>query len=485
MSVSKPSPEDDIRELLEAVAAYSPRADVALVRNACNYAASALAGLGLRNGAPALSRPMAVARTLARLCVDETVIAAGLLYDVALNRDDRGAAYEDIRNLLGKEVADIVDGAVKCGRGKLALEKTLPEQTPGDHTRKVQLALSADIRVLLVMLADRVYELHSLDYLPEHKREPIIREAVNIHLPLVRLMGLGLVQEELEGCIFRQRLPDACRRIGDWLEKRRRSDEKSLREAEAMLRERLEATGIQARMKSGIKPPHSIHKERTAWNLDLDEISAVVVTVIVKDIRECYETLGLAFFIWKPFIDRFRDCITAPAPGRSRGLHATVFGPGGQRLDLHIATEALARQAERGLLTSWWDEEGGLIDPGCRFGQLREMLEMAPHPRQPSRIRAAGSDIIGVLTPKGAVLDLPKGATPVDFAYRIHTELGNYCVGAKVNGRLMPLGTELHRGDIVEIFTHPEARPSRDLLEIVKTGKARKCIRRFLRMEER
>lgn len=489
----------DIENILDTLGSYNPEANLDLVRKAHDHAASALAGLTLRNGAPTLSRSLAVAHTLSLLRVDETVIAAGLVYDTALMMDGGSDPCEDIRKNFGSEVAAIVAGAIKADQMRFSYAEqrgeTLRDQQPEDHIRKLQLALSEDVRVLLVILAYRMHELLYLGCQPQHRQERIARETRDIYLPLVHRLGLGAVEDELEDRIFRHLQPEAYHRIRKWLEKRRPSDETHIREVSVLLHDALETTGIDAAIKGGVKPIHSIHTEHTApAGLDLDEIDTVIVTVIVKNTQECYEALGLAYSIWKPVPGRFGDFIASPAVDMRRGLRTTVLGPRMKRAELLIRTEGMHSQAERGMLSCWWNEDGGLVklshrpDHVRRFDELRELLELVQYQRpdfdpEPP-IWDPLSDIIVVFTPNGALQELPRGATPVDFAYRIHTELGNHCIGAKVNGKLSPLHSELHSSDIVEIIISAKGHPSRDWLSFVKTEKARKRIRRFVRMEE-
>lgn len=470
--------DDSIRELLDTIAAYKSEADFTLVRKAYAYAASALAGQRLRDGSPAILRPLAVARTLAFLRVDETVIAAGLLFDPA----QWNTAAEDIQIHFGGEVADIVDGVIKT----ISAGYEYREQPHDGHIRERLQTMAEDVRVLLIMVADRLRAMHSLHCLPRHRLERIVLETRDIYLPLVHRLGLRRIEEELEELCFRELHPGVYYRIREWLDKRRSSDEEYIRESIGMLRGILDAYGMQAALEGRISDAYGIFCKMTAGNLGLDEIrGAIILNVIVKDTKECYEALGLVYTTWKPVPDTFNDHIATPTASMYQGLHTTVIDSRGEHLEMRIRTEAMDRLAERGLISLWWNEEGGLVRPGDRrFDRIREMLETEQYSCQlPTHFNPCEKTIV-VFTPTGAIMDLPRGATPVDFAYKIHTAVGTHCIGAKVNCRLMPLSTELRSGDTVEIIAHTKGRPNRNWLEFVKTDLARKRIRYFLRTED-
>lgn len=468
-----------IQDILDILGANNPQADFDLARRAHAYAESAHAGQTLRNGAPYIAHPLAVADTLARLGLDATAVAAGLLQHAVV---DTEASIKGIEEAFGEELAGIVDGLTKIDLLRFENE----EGRRGGNIRETLLAVSENIRALIVHLADRLQALRALYCQSPHRQQRIARETMDIHIPLAKFLGLHRIELELEGFCFRYTRPEAYGRINDWLEKRRAEDEEYIREVTDILRGVLDGHGIQADLKSRIKRVSRIFHAMTARNPDLDAVHGLITfRIIVNDVKDCYVALGLLHAAWRPVPGGCRDYIAVPKANGYQALHTTVTGPRGKHMDVHIRTEEMDRLAENGPVSRWWSEAGRRVrGKGARCSnRLRAMLEMEEYPERFPPPPPTG--YIVVFTPKGAIKELPNNATPVDFAYQIHTELGDRCVGAKVNGRLAPLHAALHSGDTVEIILSASGRPRPDWLRFVKTRKARTRIRRFVRAEER
>lgn len=459
-----------LTELLDVLATYNPESDLDLVRKVYTSAESAYAGMTLLNGAPYISHPLAVAHTLAGLRLDAATVAAGLL-NHTVPVDNRETAIKDIKDAFWEEVVDIVEEAAE-----FHLAGTANHQGARDkNVHKMLLARCKDIRALILALADFLQTMRAFAYRGPHRLQRVAREIMDVYAPLANHLGLHRMELELEDLCFRCLQPDVYARISDWLKERRPTDEEYISEVTGILRGILDEYGIQASLKSRIKQASRVFHTMTAQNLDLDEVPGIIVfRIIVQDKKDCYAALGLVHDTWKSLPGRIRDYISMPKANGYQSLHTTVIGPGGKRMEVQIRTEEMDRLAEDGPIARWGYAEG------CR--RLRELPEMENDSGRVPRPPLNGD--IYVFTPKGAARILPKDATPVDFAYQIHTEMGNRCVGAKVNHRLAPLSTELHSGDIVEIFMSAKGSPRSDWLEFVKTDKARARIRRFIRMEE-
>ena len=475
-----------IQQILDSVAANNSEADLSLVQKAYVYAASAHAGQTRLSGEPYLSHPLEVANTLAGLRLDEASIVAGLLHDTV---EDTKATIEDIEAEFGGEVAAIVDGVTKISQMSFETK----EEQQAENIRKMILAMSEDIRVLIVKLADRLHNMRTLAFQKSHKRKLIAQETMDIYTPLANRLGLHRMKLELEELSFRYMKPDAYAQISEWLEKHRADDEEYISEVINLVDDILNTNGISGRIKGRIKHPYSIYHKMVAQNLTLDEMHDIIAfRVIVADLKDCYAVLGLIHATWRPVPGRFKDYISMPKANMYQSLHTTVIGPRNERMEVQIRTEEMDRLAENGLASHWLYKEGGRVRAKDvrQFTWLREMLDWQKMESDSREfLRSLRFDLfkdeIYVFTPKGEVKELPEDATPVDFAYQIHTQVGNTCVGAKVNGKLVPLSASLHSGDIVEIITNAHRHPSRDWLKFIKTAKARTRIQHYVRTEER
>ena len=475
-----------IQDILDKVEKYQTREDVELVRKAYVYAAAAHAGQTRLSGEPYLSHPLAVADTLAEMRLDGATVAAGLLHDTV---EDTRATIEEIDESFGEDVADIVDGVTKISM----LSFDSKEAQQAENIRKMILAMNEDMRVLFVKLADRLHNMRTLEFMKPEKQRRIAQETMDIYAPLANRLGLHRVKLELEDLSFRYTSPDAYSHVAEWIERHKADDSEYINDVIKSLQETLAKNGIKARVKGRIKHIYSIYRKMNSLNLALDEMHDIIAfRAIVEDLKDCYAALGLVHANWKPVPGRFKDYISMPKRNMYQSLHTTVIGPRGERMEVQIRSEEMDRLAEHGLASHWLYKEGGRVKAKDvrQFTWLREMLDWTKMESDSREfLRSLRFDLfkdeIYVFTPRGAVKELPENATPVDFAYQIHTQVGDHCAGSKINGKLMPLSTPLKSGDTVEIITVPNRHPSRDWLKFVKTAKARTRIQHFIRTEER
>lgn len=475
-----------MQNILSRLAANSTEAEQALVRKAYAYAAAAHAGQVRLSGEPYLSHPLAVAEVLAELGFDAHSVAAGLLHDTV---EDTKVTLEEVDAEFGEQVADIVDGVTKISM----MTFDSKEEQQAENIRKMILAMSHDIRVPIVKLADRVHNMRTLDFQKAHKRQRIAQETMDIYVPLANRLGLHRLKLELEGLSFKYIHPDVYAQISDWLESNQVVERQLIAKIIAKLEGILSSNQIEGTVWGRIKHIYSIYKKMTEQNLTLDDMHDILAfRVIVKDVRDCYAVLGLVHAQWKPVPGRFKDYISMPKANGYQSLHTTVIGPEGERIEIQIRTEEMHRQAEHGVAAHWLYKEKGRVNSKDleQFSWLREIFERQGDEADSREFMHSlkldlFKDEVYVYTPAGDVKELPEGATPLDFAFHIHSKVGHHCAGAKINGRLMPLGTPLKNGDIVEIITDPSRNPNRDWLKIVKTARARSRIQRYLRTEER
>ncbi len=465
-----------IQEILDKVAANNQSADLELIQRAYVFAATAHAGQTRLSGEPYLSHPLAVAATA----------AAGLRHDTV---DDTSATIEESDENFGEEAADIVDGVTKISM--IPFENK--EEAQAENIRKMILAMSHDMRVLMVKLADRLHNMRTLDFQKAHKQKRIAQETMDIYAPLANRLGLYLLKRDLEDLSFKYLRPDVFNQIDHWLDKHQVVEKHIIDKVVGLIQDLLASNRIQGQVYGRIKHKYSIYKKMQSQSLTLDEMHDIMAfRVLVKDIRDCYAVLGLVHSQWRPVHGRFKDYISMPKANGYQSLHTTVIGPEGERIEIQIRTEEMHRQAEHGVAAHWLYKEKGRVNSKDleQFSWLREIFERQGDETDSREFMHAlkmdlFKDEVYVYTPAGDVKELPEGATPLDFAFLIHTKVGQHCAGAKVNGRLMPLSTELKNGDIVEIVTDPARNPNRDWLKLVKTAKDRSRIQRYLRTEER
>ena len=477
----------DIQILFDMLASSMPEDERDLVRRAYTIAQDAHAGQFRLSGESYFSHPFAVACILAELGFDGHTVAAALLHDVV---EDSDATMEDMVERFGPQVAAIVDGVTKIS--KMTFESR--EEAQAENIRKMILAMSQDIRVPIVKLADRLHNMRTLEFQKPHRQQPIAKETMDIYAPLANRLGLHRVKLELEDLSFKYLKPDVYGQIAEWMETNKVVERKLISRIIAHIEVTLKSNDIEGSVWGRIKHAFSIQKKMQEQNLTLDDMHDILAfRVIVKDVRDCYAVLGLLHAEWKPVPGRFKDYISMPKANGYQSLHTTVFGPEGERIEIQIRTEEMHHMAEHGVASHWlYKERHHVVDlkAAPQFEWLREIVDRQ---RDESDSRDFMSslrldlfkDEVYVFTPRGDVKELPEGATPLDFAFLIHTEVGSRCVGAKVNGKLVPLSTTLKSGDTIEIITDKNRHPSNDWLRFVKTAKAKNRIQQYLRTEER
>lgn len=475
-----------IQEILDKVTSRHTNANLELVRSAYVFAAAHHAGQMRLSGEPYLSHPLAVANILAEMGFDEASVAAGLLHDTV---EDTKATIDELAEQFGDEVADIVDGVTKISL--IPFENK--EEAQAENIRKMILAMSHDMRVLMVKLADRVHNMSTLDFQKEYKQKRIAQETMDIYAPLANRLGLYRVKQQLEDLSFKYLRPDMFNHITQWLSDHRVVEKQIIDTVVEQLEILLEENDLVGSVKGRIKHKYSIFKKMTSQSLTMDEMHDIMAfRVLVDDLKDCYAVLGLVHSVWKPVHGRFKDYISQPKANGYQSLHTTVIGPDAERIEIQIRTNEMHRHAEHGVAAHWLYKEKGRVNPKDleQFTWLREIFERQRDESDSKEFMHAlkldlFKDEVYVYTPAGDVKELPEGATPLDFAFLIHTKVGDHCSGAKVNGRLVPLGTPLQNGDTVEIITDPSRNPNRDWLKMVKTAKARGRIQHYLRTEER
>ena len=458
-----------------------------LVRQAFAYAEQQHEGQFRLSGEPYFSHPFSVAGLLAEQGFDGHTVAAGLLHDVV---EDSKATIEDVKEMFGSQVADIVDGVTKIGMMRFESR----EEEQAENIRKMILAMSHDIRVPIVKLADRLHNMRTLDFQKPHRKQPIAKETMDIYAPLANRLGLHRVKLELEDLSFKYLRPDMYNQIDEWMETNKVVERQLISRIIQRIEEVMKANDIEGAVWGRIKHAYSIYKKMQEQNLTLDDMHDILAfRVIVNEVRDCYAMLGLVHAEWKPVPGRFKDYISIPKANGYQSLHTTVFGPEGERIEIQFRTEEMHRLAEHGVASHWLYKErthAVNMQDAPQFEWLREIVDRQ-RDESDSRVFMDSlkmdlfKDEVFVFTPRGEVKELPEGATPLDFAFLIHSEVGSHCVGAKVNGKLLPLSTTLKSGDTVEIITDKNRHPSGDWLKIVKTAKAKNRIQQYLRTEER
>ena len=475
-----------LNDITSQVLTYHPKADISLIERAYVYSAKVHQGQVRLSGEPYLTHPLEVAYFLTQMKMDVVSVAAGLLHDTI---EDTGVEPSEIERLFGKETANIVDGVTKISK----MQFSSTEEQKAENMRKMILAMSNDIRVIIVKLGDRLHNMRTLGFQPVNKQEIIARETLDIYAPLAGRMGIYWLKSELEDLCLYYLEPEIYERIRSELVERRETREKFIREVIEILSEKLKEAGIQATIKGRQKHLYSIYKKMKEQNLSPNQVYDIVAfRVIVSSLKECYEVLGIIHAAWKPVLGRFKDYISLPKANMYQSLHSTVIGPLGQRMEVQIRTWEMDHVAEEGIASHWKYKEGAessKVDEK-QFSWLRQLLEWQKNLEDPQEfMESVRLDLfpneVYVFTPKGAVREFPKGATPIDFAYSIHSEIGDKCIGARVNGRMVPIRYQLKNGDIVEIITSSKHQPSKDWLDFVVTPRAKTKIRQWIMRQER
>jgi GTP diphosphokinase / guanosine-3',5'-bis(diphosphate) 3'-diphosphatase len=473
--------------LLEKVRSYSPDADLELLRRAYVFSALEHKGQVRHSGEPYLIHPLEVADSLADMKLDVVAVAAGLLHDVV---EDTLTTPERIAELFGPEIAHVVEGVTKIG----AIPFSSSEERQAENFRKMLLAMVDDIRVILVKLADRLHNMRTLQHLPEERRVKIAQETLDIYAPIANRLGMSKVKNELEELSFKYLEPKAYDALRAKVEAKRKSAEAVIDELTRTLRTKLEDAQVPIITLDGrIKRLYSIHNKLKRQKIDLDRVyDFVAVRVITQSVKDCYAALGIIHQTWSPVPGRIKDFIAMPRPNGYQSLHTSVISEHGFPFEVQIRTDEMHRRAEEGIAAHWKYKEGRVGDHRDEryFQWMRQLLEVQQEVRDPQEfLQNLKIDLypeeVYIFTPKGEVRSLPRGATAVDFAYTVHTDVGHQCVGARINGRIMPLRTRLQNGDIIEIVTQAGHKPSRDWLTFVATSRARSKIRHVLVTEER
>ena len=473
-------------EIVRKVQISRPGDDLGLLRKAYEFSASEHKAQTRISGEPFVSHPLAVANVLADMKLDVVCLVAGMLHDVV---EDTPTTIDRIGQEFGPDVARIVEGVTKISR----IEFVSPEVQQAENLRKMVLAMVDDIRVVLVKLADRLHNMRTLEHLPPEKRERIARETIEIYAPIAHRLGMGKIRGELEDLAFRHLEPQAFEDVKKAVESRRKVSEEFLEEVRALVDAKLKEHSIPARIDGRIKRLFSIWQKLKKQHINIDQVyDLLAIRILTDSVKNCYAALGVIHNTWRPVPGRIKDFIAIPRPNLYQSLHTSVIGPHGQPFEVQIRTEEMHRVAEEGIAAHWKYKDGRPLaqQDEERFAWLRHLVEWQQEMRDPSEfLSTLRIDLYPeeayAFTPKGKVIVLPRDATPIDFAYAIHTEVGHHCVGAKVNGRIVPLKYKLRNGDIVEIQTQPNHTPSRDWLALVKTSRARDKIKHWINLAQR
>ena len=475
-----------LKTLIEEIPKYQPGADLDLLARAYEFSAASHKGQHRASGEPYLSHPLEVASLLVDFKMDVTTVTAGLLHDVL---EDTKATKADLQREFGQEIADLVDGVTKIG--KLAFSSR--EERQAENFRKMLVAMARDLRILMIKLADRLHNMRTLDYLPQDKAKKIAQETLDIYAPLGHRLGMAKVKAELEDLALRALNPEDYVDLQKRVAKRRLEREADINQVITILERKLTEVGIESQIRGRPKHFYSIWKKMHDQGREFDEIyDLTAVRVLTRSVRDCYGALGVIHSLWKPVPGRFKDFIAMPKVNMYQSLHTTVIGPKGDPVEIQIRTWEMHRIAEEGIAAHWLykEKKSGKDKLDESLLWLRQLIETQQDMKDPREFMDTVRvdlfpDEVYVFTPKGDVKALPEGATPIDFAYGVHTKVGEHCVGAKVNGKLVPLRYTLRQGDIVEIVTSPNQHPSRDWLKIVKSTRARSKINQWLKVEER
>ncbi len=474
-----------VLDIVERVQATRPSANVELIHKAYVFTAKVHHGQLRMSGDPYLIHPLNVAYSLADWNLDEETVATGLLHDTV---EDTVATIDEIRELFGDSVALLVDGVTKISRvtiSDVAAQKA-------ESLRKMILAMGKDLRVILVKLADRLHNLRTIEHLSPDKQAAIARETVEIYAPIAARLGMSRVRGEMEDRCFAVLHPSQYKELSLQAEERRQNTAGHIREVITLLETKCREAGIDAVISGREKHLAGVYQKMNRQGIDFDHVYDFIgFRIITKTLRECYGALGIVHNLWKPVPGRFKDYIAMPKTNLYQSLHTTVFGPNSEMIEIQIRTEDMHALAENGVAAHWKYKEGRRTaeKEDQMFLWLRQILELQQDMKDPREFMDTVKvelfpEEVYVFTPRGDVKEIPRGGTPIDFAYAVHTEVGNQCVGAKVNGRMVPLKTELKNGDVVEIITQPSHKPSRDWLKIAKTNKALTKIRSVLRQEQ-
>ncbi|MDP2862390.1 MAG: bifunctional (p)ppGpp synthetase/guanosine-3',5'-bis(diphosphate) 3'-pyrophosphohydrolase [Desulfobacterales bacterium] len=476
-----------ITDIIDKVTENNPDADLDILDRAYIYSARVHEGQVRLSGEPYLSHPLEVAGILADMKLDVVSIAAGLLHDVI---EDTRATPEEISALFGQEISNIVSGVTKLSKLPFSDSQAARQ---AESIRKMFLAMADDIRVILIKLADRLHNMRTLQFQSEEKRIKIAQETLDMYSPIAARLGIYWIKHELENTSFMYLQPDEYSKIKNLVSKDKEEREKYVETVKSYIQKKMDENNLKGEVSGRYKYYYSIYQKMIKQNLEFDQVYDIIAFRIILDtIPQCYEALGLVHALWKPIAHKFKDYIGFPKPNMYQSLHTSVVGPIGERIEIQIRTWEMDGVAKSGIAAHWSYKEGKSIDDNIskKFSWIQKLVDNQEECKDPveflENVRIdLYPDEVYVFSPKGAIKSLPKGATPIDFAYLIHTEVGNQCAGAKVNGRIVPLNFELQTGNIVEIVTAKGHHPSKDWLKFVKTVKARSRIRQWIKTQEK
>jgi GTP diphosphokinase / guanosine-3',5'-bis(diphosphate) 3'-diphosphatase len=477
-----------LAELIERVKSYHPQCDTDLIAKAYEYSMRAHEGQKRKSGDPYFVHPASVAGIITELKLDGASVCAALLHDVV---EDTLATHEDIQAEFGLEIADLVDGVTKLSQ----INFTSKEDRQAENFRKMVVAMARDIRVLLVKLCDRLDNMRTLEFMKPESQERIARETMDIYAPLANRLGMQRFKAELEDLSFKYTEPEAYKNLASKVAKTRKDRERYIEDTCRTIQAKMAEQGFPAEVTGRAKHLYSVYRKMLAQDSDFEQVYDIIAfRVVVETVADCYAVLGVIHSRWTPVPGRFKDYIALPKPNQYRSLHTTVIGPRRERIEIQTRTHEMNKVAEHGIAAHWKYKErlSGGMDPrdAESFAWLRELMEVQRELKDPAEFLESVKvdlfqDEVYVFTPRAEVQVFPRGATPVDFAYSIHSDLGNHCSGARVNGAIVPLRYKLHSGDVVEIITNAQQQPSKDWLDFVVTGRARNRIRSYLRSEQR
>ena len=475
-----------LNDIVDEILQYNPNADIPMVEKAYIFSAKAHKGQTRLSGEPYLIHPLEVAYTLTRMNLDVPSVVSGLLHDTI---EDSYVSKKEIESYFGKEIAELVDGVTKISK----IQMKSSEDSRVESYRKMILAMSKDIRVILVKLADRYHNMKTLNFLSRDKQVEIARETLDIYAPLAHRLGIEWLKGELEDESFKYLKPVEFDVIKEKIAKKKRERDAYISEVKELLKTKLGEVGVKAEISGRAKRLYSIYKKMVLEGVNIDNIyDLTAFRIMVDTVKECYETLGYVHSFFKPIPGKFNDYIALPKANMYQSLHTKVMGPHGEKIEVQIRTQDMHKIAEEGIAAHWKYKEGKVFNAkeDRIFAWLRRIIEWQQELKDSKEFMEVFKidlfpDEVYVFTPRGDVRELPKGATPVDFAYAIHSDLGHKCVGAKVNGKLVPLRYVLKSGDTVDILTNPTHKPSKDWLGFVATSKAKTKIRQWIKTEQR
>jgi GTP diphosphokinase / guanosine-3',5'-bis(diphosphate) 3'-diphosphatase len=485
--VSAPlSVEELYKALEEKVRQLRPNEDYSVLERAFRFATEHHKAQKRVSGEPYMAHPLAVTTILADMQMDMTCLVTGLLHDTV---EDTPVQLDEIRTTFGEDVARCVDGVTKLTKLNLAGR----EERQAESLRKMLLAMTSDIRVIIVKLADRLHNMRTLACLPQERRDRIAQETIDIYAPIAHRLGMGKIRGELEDLSFQALEPEASAELIREIDSKRQENEEYLKQIKTEIEQKLSRENVPARVEARVKRAYSVYLKLRRQRIRLDQVyDLLAVRIITDSVKNCYAALGVLHNEWHPIPGRIKDFIAIPRPNLYQSLHTSVIGPGGIAFEVQIRTEEMHRIAEEGIAAHWKYKEGrkGPGEDDQRIAWLRQLVEWQREMRDPGEFMSTLKvdlypEEVYTFTPRGRVIVLPRDATPIDFAYAIHSDVGNTCVGAKVNGTLRPLRYALKNGDVVEILTQPGHQPSKDWLSLVKTSKARNKIKHVINTAER